>query len=208
MGERKAQRGWLQGRFRVRLLSFLVERVTGVRPLGRDDGVEVTIDYREPPEIIALSEKAKALYDTGMMNAQIAKELGCARSRVTKLLKYWFESRGLVMPDGRGRRASLKQKHMEPPLYQQIADEVMVMYRQEKLLQDIADTLKVDRNTVTVRDPLVARDPWFAGSRWPYTAQGAGCQDDPQARPPGLRAARPGIGRSGQERQDKRSSAR
>jgi DNA-binding MarR family transcriptional regulator len=123
--------------------------VTGVRPVGRDDGIKVVIDYREPPEFIALSEKAKALYDTGMMNAKIATELGCARSYVTKLLKYWFESRGLVMLDGRSRRASLKQKHVEPPLYQQIADEVMVLYQQKMLLQDIADMLKVDRNTVT-----------------------------------------------------------
>lgn len=149
MGERKAQRGWLQGRFRVRLLSFLIERVTGVRPLGADDGIEVVIDYREPPALVAQSEKAKALYDTGMMNAMIAKELGCARNYVTKLLTYWFESRGLVMPDGRSRRADLRQKHLEPPLYQQIAKEVMELYRKGKLLQDIADTLHVDRNTVT-----------------------------------------------------------
>ena len=148
-GERKAQRGWLQGRFRVRLLSFLVERVTSVRPLSRDDGVEVSIDYREPPEFVVLSEKAKTLYDTGIMNAHIARELGFARSYVTKLLKYWFESRGLVMPDGRSRRANLDQKHVEPPLYQQIADEVMALYQREMLLQDIAETLGVDRNTVT-----------------------------------------------------------
>lgn len=149
MGERKAQQGWLQGRFRVRLVSFLIERITGVRPLGRDEGIEVVIDYREPPEFIARSEKAKALYDTGMMNAQIAKELGCARNYVTKLLHYWFESRGLVMPDGRSRRSTLAQKHMEPPMYQQIAGEVMELYQQRKLLQDIADALKVDRNTIT-----------------------------------------------------------
>ena len=149
MGERKAQRGWLQGRFRIRLLSFLIERVTGVRPLGRDEGIEVVIDYREPPAFIAQSEKAKALYDTGMMNAKIAIELGCARNYVTKLLKYWFESRGLVMPDGRSRRGELQQKHLEPPLYQRIADEVMVLFQCEMLLQDIADTLAIDRNTVT-----------------------------------------------------------
>ncbi len=149
LGERKAQRGWLQGRFKVRLLSFLIERVTGVRPLENEDGIEVVIDYCEPPEIIALSEKAKALYDAGMMNARIAKELGRARSYVTKLLKYWHESRGLVMPDGRSRRATLTQKHMEPPPYQQIADDVMRRYQQKMLLQDIADAFKVDRNTIT-----------------------------------------------------------
>ena len=149
IGDRKPRRGWLQGRFKVRLLSFLVERVTGVRPSHCDEGVEVAIDYREPPEIEVQSERAKQLYDQGMMNAQIAKELGCARNYVTKLLKYWFESRGLVMPDGRSRRATLKQKHVEPPLYQQIADPVMELYRQKMLLQDIADALEVDRNTVT-----------------------------------------------------------
>ena len=127
---------------------------------------------------------------------------------MTKLLKYWFESRGeLVMPDGRGRRGMLKQKHMEPPLYQRIADEVMVLYRQEKLLQDIADTLRVDRNTVT------------AAIRWWHEIRGLPVPDGrtgarswtsrrPQTRPPGPRAARPGIGRSGQAATDKRSSAR
>ena len=149
MGERKAQRGWLQGRFKVRLLSFLLERVTGVQSSGTEEGVEVVIDYREPPEVEALSERAKELYDQGLMNAQIAKVLSRTRSYVTKLLKFWFESRGLVMPDGRSRRATLKQKHVDPPLYQEIAEEVMALCRQKMLLQDIADTLKVDRNTIT-----------------------------------------------------------
>ena len=171
MGERKAGQGWLQGRIRVRLLAFLIERVTGVRPLGGDEGIEVIIDYREPPAFIAQSEKAKTLYDQGMMHAQIARDLGCARSYVTKLLKYWFESRGLEMPDGRGRRAVSSRSTSRPPLYQQIADQVMVLYQQKMLLQDIADTLKVDRDTVTTRDPLVATKP--AACRFP-TAVHAG----------------------------------
>jgi DNA invertase Pin-like site-specific DNA recombinase/DNA-binding CsgD family transcriptional regulator len=148
-GERKAQRGWLQGRFTVRLLSFLVERVTGVQTLGNEAGTEVVIDYREPPEFVARSEKAKELYDQGLMNAQIAKKLGFARNYVTVLLKHWFESRGMEMPDGRTRRATLRQKHLEPPLYERIAEEVMALVRQQKLLQEIAVTLRVDRNTVT-----------------------------------------------------------
>jgi hypothetical protein len=45
----------------LRLVSVLIERLTGVRPLGRDDGFEVVINYREPTEAIALSEKAKTL---------------------------------------------------------------------------------------------------------------------------------------------------
>ena len=174
MGERKAQRGWLQGRFRVRLLSFLIERVTGVRPLGRDDGIEVSHRLPRAAGSSSPSRKRRRPCTTqGMMNAQIARDLGCARSYVTKLLKYWFESRGLVMPDGRGRRASLQQKHIEPPLYQQIADQVMELYQQKMLLQDIADTLKVDRNTVTARSaggtkPAACRFPTavHAGRNW------------------------------------------
>jgi transposase len=149
MGERKAQRGWLQGRFEVRLLSVLVDRVTGAKSSHDDEGIDVVIDYREPSEIEVQSERAKELYDQGMMQAEIAKRFGCSRSRVTALLRYWFESRGLVMPDGRSRRASLKTKHLDPPLYQRIADEVMVLWRQKMLLQDIADRLQIDRNTVT-----------------------------------------------------------
>ena len=49
MGDRQARQGWLQGCFRIRLLSFLVERVTGMQPACDDNGMEVVIDYRETP---------------------------------------------------------------------------------------------------------------------------------------------------------------
>lgn len=149
MGQRKARRGWLQARFHVRLLSVLTERMTGVSSCQDDGGLDVVIDYREPPKIDVDSERAKELYDQGLMNAEIARRLGCSRSRVTALLKHWFKSNGLKMPDGRSRRASLKKKHVEPPLYQEIADDVMALWHQGVLLQDIADRLRVDRNTVT-----------------------------------------------------------
>jgi DNA invertase Pin-like site-specific DNA recombinase len=109
----------------------------------------VVIDFRETPEIEALSEQAKQYYDDGLMHARIAKKLGCARSCVTKLLRFWFQSRGLVMPDGRARRAMLLEKHLESPLYQEIAEKVMGRYEQGMLLQDIARDLHIDRNTVT-----------------------------------------------------------
>jgi DNA-binding MarR family transcriptional regulator len=150
------KRHYLQGRFAV-LVKAIVERLVGstsgcgvkTEPASGDRGEEIVIDFREPPEIEALSERAKQLYDEDLMNAQIAKRLGCSRSRVTALLKFWFESRGLVMPDGRSRRATLKQKHLDPPLYQKIAEEAMELYRQKKLLEDIAHQLGCDRNTVT-----------------------------------------------------------
>lgn len=150
------ERHYLQGRFTVTtkaVVEMLVgptdERWAGPEHASGDHSEEIVIDFREPPEIESLSERAKQLYDQGVMNAQIAKELGCARNYVTKLLKFWFESRGLKMPDGRSRRSTLQQKHLEPPVYQQIADEAMALYQQGMLLQDVANTLQVDRNTIT-----------------------------------------------------------
>ena len=133
----------------MRLLSFLVERIAGARPSVDDDGIEVSIEYFDPPAIVAESEQAKELYDQGMMNAEIAEQLRCSRSRLTKVLKFWFESRSLVMPDGRSRRSALQKKHLKPPMYQQIAGDVMVLYKQGMLLGDIAEQLGCDRNTVT-----------------------------------------------------------
>jgi hypothetical protein len=149
MGQRKAYGGWLQGRMKVRLLSYLVERAIGVRAGSEADGVEVTIDYREPPKIVAQSERAKELYDQGWLHACIAKDLGVGRARLTAILKYWYESRGLNMPDGRARRGTLTEKHLSPPMYQTLADKVMPLYEQGMLIGDIAAQLRVDRNTLT-----------------------------------------------------------
>jgi len=110
---------------------------------------EIVIDFRDPLEIDAQADRAKQLYDEGMMNAQIAQEMGVSRSRVTKLLRHWFESRGLAMPDGRSRRSTLWQKQMDTPQYQEIADEVMRLCDRGELLQEIAEKLGVDRNTIT-----------------------------------------------------------
>ena len=150
------QRFHLQGRFSITSRS-VVKTLVGVAEGSGQEGSsewedvceEFIIEFLEPAPIEALSEQAKELYDQGLMNAQIADQLGCARSRVTEALKFWFESRDKVMPDGRSRRATLKQKHLDPPLYQEIAEQVMTLYGQKMLLQDIADRLKVDRNTIT-----------------------------------------------------------
>ena len=110
MGPRKAQQGWLQGRFKVRLLRFLVERITGAVPGGTEQGVEVVIDYRQPPPYEALSEEAKRLYDEDLPMTRIAERLDCDRNTVTAAIRYWHKSRGLPVPDGRTRRKGLARK--------------------------------------------------------------------------------------------------
>ena len=66
-GERKAQRGWLQAKFRVHLLDSLVSEASGGRVECSDAGIEVVIDYKKDDRLDALAEKAKALEDQGLL---------------------------------------------------------------------------------------------------------------------------------------------
>jgi len=150
------QRHYLQGKFAITSGAIVAGLVETVEECGRkaasdygDFREEFVIDFREPLEIEVLSERAKELYDDGLLNAQIAEVLGRARSYVTKLLKHWHESRGLEMPDGRARRSTLKQKHQKAPRYQEIAGQVKVLLDEGILLEEIAQRVGCDRNTVT-----------------------------------------------------------
>ncbi len=148
-GERKAYRGWLQGRFRVRLVDSLFEKLTGAVPSVSSEGIEVVIDYREPSEAEQWAERAKVLYDAGLLVKQIARELNIHRNLAHDAVEIAFERLGRQMPDGRSRRSTLDCKHLQPPKYQEIAEEVMRLYREGLLLGEIAERLGYDRNLVT-----------------------------------------------------------
>jgi DNA invertase Pin-like site-specific DNA recombinase len=149
-GERAAKRGWLQGRFKVRLLDFLVEKASGVPPAEAGEAIEVTIDYRRPEASLDKSERAYHLCEhKGWLKIRIAKHLGVSKSRVTKLLHDAYARRGQEMPDGRSRRSTLAEKHQAVPVFQSIADDVKAMLDQGMLIFEIADALGVDKATVT-----------------------------------------------------------
>lgn len=148
-GERRAQRGWLQGRFQVRLLSVLIEKLTGVPATVTDDAIEVVIDYLHPVSFDEEAERAWLLYHQDLLNAQIAIELKCSRSNITKLLRYASEKHGVPLENGHVRRARLAKKCVRLLKHQEIADEVMRRYHRDELLDDIAIALNVDRNLVT-----------------------------------------------------------
>jgi site-specific DNA recombinase len=161
------QRHYLQGRFAITaaaVAACLARGGGGVDCDARvaDDGPreKVVIDFCDPPAIDAQANRAKELRDQGWAQKEIAQQLGCSRSRVTAVLKHWYNSRGLTMPDGRSSRQRLRES--APPLYQQLADQVMDLYRQQCLLQDIADQLGLDRNTVTK-----AKDWWHSSRQLP-----------------------------------------
>lgn len=149
-GERKAQRGWLQGRFRLQLLDLFAQRLTGGSQPPLDDAVEITIDYQKPIPTDEESELAWSLHKEGKMNAEIAIILGCCRAKITKLLKNAAEKHGEDLEDGRTRRSGLTKKHLKTPLYQEIADRVIELWNGSDLqIDEIASQLQVDRNTIT-----------------------------------------------------------
>jgi len=90
-------------------------------PAGQDAGGEkITIDFVEPDPKYEMSDSVKELYDQGKANWEIAEQLGLHESRVTLLFNFWFERRGLPVPDRDDRP---KRKPRKTPLYKQIADE-------------------------------------------------------------------------------------
>ena len=149
------ERFYLQGRFT--LCTNLVANAVAspcIEGNGNETGTdnlaeEIVIDFVDPDPLDAEAERAKELYDQGLMSVEIAGRLGCSKSTVTKRIKHWFESRGQQMPDGRSRRSELKRKHSDPPMYQRISDEVKQLCDEGLLLGEIAERLNCDRNTIT-----------------------------------------------------------
>jgi DNA-binding CsgD family transcriptional regulator len=153
--EEGRQRHHLRGRLRIHCGSMQAAMGGSVEERTQDNGnppelvKEIIIDFVEPDELTVKANQAKELYDQGLMCAEIAKQLGYARSYVTKLLTHWHVSRDLPVPDGRARRSQLKRKHLSPPKYQEIANEVKRLTEEGRLFGEIAQKLGLDRNTVT-----------------------------------------------------------
>lgn len=108
----------------------------------------MVVDFVEPELVDPRMERAKALYDQGVINVLIAKELGCSKSKITSLLRKAFSNRDEEMPDGRGRLAQLDRKHVEAPFYQRISEEVFQLYSQGVPLQDMTERFKTNRTTL------------------------------------------------------------
>lgn len=150
-GEPRPQRGWLRGRFQYRLVEALTARLTGVAIAADAPDADVVIDYRAEAEVTSpgVCAAVVAAYEGGALERQIARDLGLARSTVTRVLDGWDADRGVERPDGRERRAGLSIKHTAPPEYQRLADPVKALADADRSFGEIAAELDVDRNTVT-----------------------------------------------------------
>ena len=124
-GERKQAFGWLQGRVQVDVVGVLVKRLTGVSVSdGLRSSFEVVIDYKKSRLFDEQVETAKRLWDEGMLHVEIAEQMGCHPSYVTKMIHYWFNQRDLPVPNCKKRRKRLEKKQRKMPRYKAIANQV------------------------------------------------------------------------------------
>jgi len=152
MGERKACRGWLQARFRLRVIETCAARLD-LNIGGHSSDREIVVEIREPTVAERQIEEVKALYDQGMLVTAIGEKLGIDRHQVTAGLRIWHERHGGTPPeDGRVRRAKVADKLLKPPVFQQIADECKRLLDEGLLIEEIAT--RVGRIGETVSSAL------------------------------------------------------
>lgn len=98
------KRACLQGVFSLPSSSRVVNELgSSVAEVKEATTKKYVIDFVETPNLAANSEQAKSMLDQGMLQKQIATELGWSRAYVTKAIQFWYTSRNLEVPDGRSR---------------------------------------------------------------------------------------------------------
>lgn len=151
-GERKRQRGWLRGTFQLQLLNTVIDRISDGVVTCDDGGREVSIDFKRPLETDTKAEIAWRLHGEKKRHAEIAKEIGCSGSYITKLLHHYADQHGLEWTDGRGDRRNFPIENRQPALFKQIAEQVMEMFQGKALLAEIAG--RFDVHVATIRKAI------------------------------------------------------
>ena len=164
-GEKKAQVGWLQARFKVNLAAVLMSQV-GVEGSTGDAGeVEIVVDIRKEVVVNQKIALARQLYDQDLFENEIAKKLQAGRASVCNWIRQSFAEEGKEKPDGHQRRKRI-EKARGLHHFQQISDEVFELAEAGVLLCEIAETLKTNRDVITesLRYAYEKRGlPWLDG---------------------------------------------
>jgi DNA invertase Pin-like site-specific DNA recombinase len=148
-GERREMRGWLQGRFTIKLLDVLVEKIAGVRRAQHSEGIEVIIDFKRPRKIDADADKAIQLWLEPKTSKEIAKHLRCDESYVSRLLRIGAKRRGTTLEALKCNRTNPAIDPSRAPRYQKIADEAMRLWWDD--LYPIAEVARrLQCSTVTI----------------------------------------------------------
>jgi hypothetical protein len=151
-------KGWLQGRFTIRLLDVLVSKATGTRHATTGEGAEVVIDFKRLRQCDADADRAIALWLDGAMNKEIADQLGTVPSYVSRLLPLGASRMGTALEALRPLRKLRPVDPASAPGYQRIADQVKYFWWDELMwLGTVAKRLGV--STVTAQ---AAKEWWYA----------------------------------------------
>jgi DNA invertase Pin-like site-specific DNA recombinase len=149
VGERRAYRGFLRGRFKVCLPALVQEFGQLGGQSSNEEPREIIVDYRE--RLVAEKRMAEVmdLWQQGKLITAIANHLKMDRHTVTDSVHLWHEQNGLpVPPDGRARRATVPQKRVRPVDNSALIAKIMQLYNEGELIVKIADIVKLDRATV------------------------------------------------------------
>jgi len=130
-GERKEMKGWLQGRFTVRILEVLVERFTGGKPAKAGDGVDVVIDFKRPRQNDIDADTAIRLWLDGRLSKDIAAQLECGPSYVSRLLRIGAEWMGTTLETLQSQRKSQPVDPRRLARYQTVADDAQKLWWDE-----------------------------------------------------------------------------
>jgi len=82
---------------------------------GRKHRHELKRATMMPSPAEQLSQQVKELWDEDLAIQEIAQILDVDKGRVTAAVKFWFESRGLPVPDGRARRREIRLRKCSRP---------------------------------------------------------------------------------------------
>jgi site-specific DNA recombinase len=99
----------------TKLLHHWYEKRGLKKPDGRARRSKLKRKCSEPPLYQRISDEVKRLCDEDWLLGEIAGHFHCTAETITKARAYWYESRGLPVPDGRTRRKSLPRKTSGPP---------------------------------------------------------------------------------------------
>jgi site-specific DNA recombinase len=127
-GERREMGGWLQGRFTVRFLDVLVEKITGASPAKEGDGIDVMIDFKRPRKTDSDADKAVRIWLDGHMSKEIATQLGLGETYVSRLLRIGAERMGTTLEALKVQRKTRPANPSRAPGYQRIADNVKKLW--------------------------------------------------------------------------------
>jgi len=147
-GEKAAQKGWCQLRFTVCPAALLIDQVLLTSDRDELDKIEIVLDIVERKVVDPRIAQARALYDEGKFETEIAKEFGVSRGTMFKWIKLSFEAEGRKKPNGYERRKQLETAR-ELHHYQIISDEVFELAESGMHLQEIAEHFRTNRDVIT-----------------------------------------------------------